>query len=112
MSRDEKRSYWGGVLREQAASGLSLPAFSRERRMCYATLLRWRTELGNASEVAPAGFVELLPMALDGLPRQTTADTGCGVRVLLSNGIRLELTSSFEAPALSRAALALGGLER
>ena len=111
MNRNERRSHWESVLREQKESGLSLLAFSRGRNMCYGTLRRWSVELAKPSREALGNFVELLPVATDGLPRHAV-DAGCGVRVLLSNGIRLELAPGFDASTLSRAALALGGLDR
>jgi len=110
MNRNERQSYWEGVLREQRESGLSLLAFSRGRNMCYGTLRRWSVELAKPSRAALGNFVELLPVPADG-PSRRAADAGCGVRVLLANGIRLELAPDFDASTLSRAALALGGFE-
>jgi len=110
MNRNERRTYWGGLLREQRESGLSLLAFSRMRNLCYGTIRRWSEELGKPSSSALDNFIELLPVPAD-VPPRLSADAGCGVRVLLANGIRLELAPDFDASALSRAALALGGRE-
>jgi hypothetical protein len=115
MISAERRLFWTGVLSECEKSGLSLPAFSRANNVRYETLRRWRAKLAGhkkpTAELPPSGFVELLPAAMGGQSRHETG-AGCGVRVLLANGIRIELASGFDASTLSRAALALGGLER
>jgi len=117
MSRDERRSYWAGLLRDHEKSGLSLPAFSLGKNIRYETLRRWRSKLdefpkGELPKVkVEIGFDELPPMVPDALPRHAP-DAGCGVSVVLPSGIRLELASGFDASTLSRAALALGELRR
>jgi hypothetical protein len=88
---------------------LSLLAFSRVKGLCYGTLRRWSVGLAQPSSPALGNFVELLPVSADDPPRHMNA-AGCGVRVLLANGIRIELASDFDESTLSRAALALGGM--
>ena len=58
------------ILKEQRRSGLSLLAFARRERLCYASLLRWRSRPRKAAKApvacalaADPGFI---PVKIDG----------------------------------------------
>ncbi len=101
----ERERYWRQVIRDQAASGLSISAFCREREVSPASFFSWRRKLaaGGRKEVAGKFIpIELAPPA--SLARQPSFE------VALPNGLRIHVPPQFDADAL-RALLAVLGVQ-
>ena len=47
----EREQYWRNVIRDQAASGLSIAAFCREHQVPAASFFAWRRKLSRRAEV-------------------------------------------------------------
>jgi len=54
----DRAAYWRGVLREQAASGLSIAAFCRERGVAPASFFCWRRRLSTHARPDPHAAAE------------------------------------------------------
>ena len=50
----ERERFWRGMIRDQAASGLSISAFCRERKTAAAGFFRWRKKLAERRREAEA----------------------------------------------------------
>jgi len=101
----ERERYWRQVIRDQAASGLSISAFCREQEVSPASFFSWRRKLaaGGREEVSGKFIpIELAPPA--SLVRQP------GFEVALPNGLRIHVPPQFDAGAL-RALLAVLGVQ-
>jgi Transposase len=48
----EREQYWRKVIRDQAASGLSIAAFCREQDVPEASFFAWRRKLSRRTEIA------------------------------------------------------------
>jgi len=53
----EREQYWRKVIRDQAASGLSIAAFCREHQVPAASFFAWRRKLTSAAE--PLGVLKV-----------------------------------------------------
>lgn len=96
------------ILREHERSGLSLLAFARKHGLCYASLLRWRSQrLNEASAVAPSDTEadpRFVPVKIEG-------EVLGGDYVLSWPGGRsLKIPRQFETDALRRLLTVLEGM--
>lgn len=96
------------LLKEHRCSGLSLLAFARQRQLCYASLLRWRSRqrTGANALVAPdpGGGPRFVPVQI-----QSEAWTGDYV-LGWPGGRSLRIPPRFETDALRRLLEVLEGL--
>lgn len=92
--RSEREAYWREVIWDQAASGLSISAFCRERGVSPASFFDWRRKLaaGGGEEAVADKF-----MAIE-LPPPSTIQS-C-LEVALPNGLRVLVPSRFDADTL------------
>ena len=89
-----------GILREHRRSGLSLQSFARKHKLCYSSLLRWRSRqrrganvLVPSDTVADPGFV----------PVKIESEVFGGDYVLSwAGGRSLKIPPQFEAASLRR----------
>ena len=90
----EREQYWREVIRDQAASGLTISAFCRERGVSAASFFDWRRKLdaGGGEEVAADKFMSIE------LPPPLTIPS-C-LEVALPSGLRVLVPSRFDAEAL------------
>ena len=96
----EREKYWRGLVRDQKASGLSISAFCRERKVPAASFFNWRRKLvdrdrpGEAASQdkdAAAKFVSLE------LPPSPPAATRTGCEVVLPSGCRIIVPTQCDA---------------
>lgn len=87
------------ILREHRHSGLSLQAFARQHELCYASLLRWRSQHSK-----PAGVVALAPQADPRFVPVTIEGDGLGGDYVVSwpGGRSLKIPAQFEPQSLRR----------
>lgn len=105
--RGERERYWRQVLRDQAASGLSISAFCREHEVSPASFFSWRRKLAahdGAGEEIAAKFV---PIELGATTSLAAGQPG--FEVTLPNGLRVQVPSPFDAAALRELLDVLGG---
>lgn len=78
-SRDELAAWYGTVLEEHAASGLSLRTYADQVGMSAWTLYKWRRRLGRDEEGAAAEKPTLVEVAVEAAAEKNS--TGFVVRV-------------------------------
>ena len=88
------------ILKEYQGSGLSLLAFARKRRLCYASLLRWRGRQRQGASVLVAPDAEGNPRFV---PVKIESEGMSGDYVLSwAGGRSLKIPWQFDAPSLRR----------
>jgi len=91
----ERERYWREVIRDQAASGLSISAFCREQEVSPASFFSWRRRLAAEGREEGAGkFVSIELAPPESQARQPTFE------VALPNGLRVHVPPQFDADAL------------
>lgn len=97
--RGEREQVWREVIRDQAASGLSISAFCRDREVSPASFFNWRRKLadradathhGQASKFVALDFSVSSPAVTEaGSPAtpRTALRTDC--EIVLANGCRV-----------------------
>jgi hypothetical protein len=101
---------WSLLLAAWRESGLPAAEFCRRKQVSARRFYKWRKRLSPLPEI-PArvgeakaeGFVRVQFAA-------RAASVDCGIAVALGDGMRLELSSGFDAEELSRAVRALRGI--
>jgi hypothetical protein len=110
MTRREnvgREEHWRGVIRDQEASGLSVSAFCRERKVSAASFFSWRRRLAQRDEgdsdhgCAAARFAAL---ELHAPPTATRA----GCEVVLPDGCRVIVPTGCDANWLREILQAIG----
>jgi transposase-like protein len=92
MSRtqEERRKIWRRLIAEQEQSGLSVRAFSKQRRISEHSFYQWRKRLG-----------EQLPMKFALVETSRSAPAGvAAVEVMLTSGERLRIVPGVDAATL------------
>lgn len=85
------------ILREQERSGLSLLAFARQHRLCYASLLRWRARRSTRPTLGDRhGDPRFVRVKIEG------NELGGDYLVSWPGGRTLKIPSQFEPEALRR----------
>jgi hypothetical protein len=87
VSKDREQ-YWRGVMRDQKASGLSISAFCRDRKVPAASFFNWRRKLAVPIRPDEFGVGAAKFVALE-LPPSSPATTRPACEVVLPNGCRL-----------------------
>lgn len=102
MSREKRRNYWHSLVVKQAESGLSAAAFCREHNLHQDQFYRWRRGFRRATtannEQVVEGFVQLVP---------SSRNLASGVRIVLGQGISIEVERNFDSATLHAAVTAL-----
>ena len=102
---------WSLLLAAWRESGLVAAEFCRRKQVSARRFYKWRKRLSSLPEaVAPSGEAELsdfVPVRF----AEREASAGCGIAVVLGDGMRLELSSGFDTGELARAVRALRGTE-
>ncbi len=98
----EREKYWRGLVRDQKASGLSISAFCRERKVPASSFFNWRRKLAdrdrpgelkvaNQNKDTAVKFVSLE------LPASPPAAARVGCEVVLPNGCRIIVPTQCDA---------------
>ena len=93
-SKDRER-YWRGLIRDQKASGLSISAFCRERKVPAASFFNWRRKLAERFDPVEREDTTAKFVSLELPPPPGTARTGC--EVVLPNGCRIIVPTQCDA---------------
>jgi len=116
-SRAESRKRWGAIINEWRASGESMAAFCRERRLDYRRLQRWGRRLGSAPGSKP---LTLIPVVAQTSRRAGSAapvvQANCvgaaAVRIRLPGDISVDVQEGFDPGVLLRVVELLRGAMR
>ena len=98
-SKDRER-YWGGVIQDQAASGLTISAFCREQKVPAASFFSWRRKLADRQrEDAGQGDEAGAKFVAIELPPGVAATTA-SCEVVLPDGCRVIVPAQLDANRL------------
>lgn len=89
MRIKERREYWRVLVEEHANSGMTAVAFCKAQKINPQRFYSWRKRFSCESH--KVGFVQLVP----------TLDTGrSGIRILLDQGMSVEVDKGFDPVTL------------
>jgi len=102
IQRPERRTpeQWAALVKEWEASGQSQRAFCAERGIGQSTLRYWRRRLqGETPSDAEISGARLVPVRVRA---QGPSQGGSDLRLVLGNGLRIEVAPGFDAATLQR----------
>ena len=88
--RKDTRGQWAKTIAEQEESGLSVPAFCREKGVCAGSFYHWRRRLRAADEPVRFALVETKP----------APDCAAPLELIFAGGERLRISRGFDAATL------------
>lgn len=83
--REDRCGHWTKTIAEQEASGLSVPAFCREKGVCAGSFYHWRRRLRRVDESVRFAPVETKPAPQGTAPLELIFIGG--ERLRISNGV-------------------------
>jgi transposase-like protein len=86
MTKEERRAHWRTIIEEQAASGMKITAFCREKQINRHQFHAWRRRLRDQQPCT--GFLELVPGRV--------FETRSGISVHPGNKIIIEVERGFD----------------
>jgi hypothetical protein len=102
MTKEERVTYWQGLVQEQAQSGINAAAFCKDHQINLQRFYTWRRRF-NAESDATKGegaFVEFVPSSKTHVS---------GIRIRLDERLSIELERGFDPSTLRHAIDALRG---
>lgn len=101
MGRHRTQEQWRELLRQQAASGLSIPVWCRKHSLGESAFYRWRERFaGQSGEDGPSAFV-----AVQVRPDEPR---GC-IEIVLAGGRQIRLTGPVDRQGLAQVLAVLEG---
>jgi len=100
----EKERMYVALFEEQARRGLTVPALAREAGIPASTLSWWKKEIRLREARRSETRSDLVPVTVRDV---SPSDIPTGFEVLLPNGIRLHVPTSFDEGALERLVVTL-----
>jgi hypothetical protein len=83
--RTDRCGHWAKTITEQEGSGLSVPAFCREKGVCAGSFYHWRRRLRTVDESVRFALVETKPAPECAAPLELVF--ACGERLRISRGV-------------------------
>jgi hypothetical protein len=104
MRKEQRLTYWQGLVQEQARSGIKAAAFCRHHEINLQRFYSWRQRFKAESDAnnVPGAFLELVP---------SSKIRESGIRIRLSEKLSIELDRGFDPRTLRNAIDALCGKE-
>jgi hypothetical protein len=106
----KSQAYWEQIQAEWKRSGLSQPAFCRERDIEYSTFVYWRTKLKEnnklPSKSEPVSFAEIKINPIN--PIKPTVVSPSEIKLRLPNGVMVCIEKNAELAQLREILLLLG----
>ncbi len=99
----ESVKYWGRIVREHQASGLSIRQFCDDRRIQQTQFYKWRKQL-KAADAEPRSASPLLPVTVVGPPPQ---DDSSRIEVRIDDSVSILVRAGFDPYTLCQAVAAL-----
>jgi hypothetical protein len=88
--REDRTGHWKKTISEQEASGLSVPAFCREKGVCSGSFYHWRRRLGTVEDPVRFALIETKP----------PADCAAPLELIFTGGERLRICPGADAATL------------
>ena len=95
--RKDRCGHWAKTIAEQEESGLSVPAFCREKGVCAGSFYHWRRRLRTVDEPVRFALVETKP----------APDYAAPLELIFASGERLRISRGVDAAALQLVMAAL-----
>ena len=95
--RQDRCGQWTKTIAEQEASGLSVPAFCREKGVCAGSFYHWRRRLRTVDEPVRFALVETRP----------APDCAAPLELIFTSGERLRISRGVDAATLQLVMAAL-----
>jgi len=95
--REDRRDLWAKTISEQEESGLSVPAFCREKGVCSGSFYHWRRRLRKVDEPVRFALVETKP----------ALDCAAPLELIFISGERLRISPGVDAATLQLVMAAL-----
>jgi len=87
MTIAERRAHWRTIIEAQAASGMNITAFCREKHINRHQFHAWRRRL-QEQQPCTGGFLELIP--------GRAVETGSGIRIHPGRNFTIEVDRGFD----------------
>ena len=88
MTKEERVTYWRGVIAKHLASGLSAAAFCREQDLNIHQFRWWQRRLKKEhSQSSGVGFLQLVPFS---------KSQHSGIRIQIKNDVFIEVERGFD----------------
>ena len=94
---EESMKYWGGVVREHHASGLSIQQFCEERKVVQTLFYKWRKRLNEAAQSENPHNNNLVPVTV--IDRPTNVDDS-QVEIRIDGSLSIFVRSGFDVDTL------------
>ena len=95
--RKDRCGHWAKTIAEQEESGLSVPAFCREKGVCAGSFYYWRRRLRTVDEPVGFALVETKP----------ASDCAAPLELIFTSGERLRIALGVDAATLQLVMAAL-----
>ena len=95
--REDRLGQWAKTIAEQEASGLSVPAFCRDKGVCAGSFYHWRRRLRTVDEPVRFALVETKP----------ARDCAAPLELIFASGERLRIPRGVDAATLQLVMAAL-----
>jgi transposase-like protein len=95
--RKDRCGHWAKTIAEQQESGLSVPAFCREKGVCAGSFYHWRRRLRTVDEPAGFALVETKP----------AQDSAAPLELIFTSGECLRISGGVDAATLQMVLAAL-----
>lgn len=95
--REDRCGHWAKTISEQEASGLSVPAFCREKGVCAGSFYHWRRRLRTIDEPVRFARIETKP----------APDAAAPLELIFVRGERLRISRGADAVTLQLVMAAL-----
>ena len=100
-THEESIKYWGRIVREHEASGLTIKQFCGERGIQQTQFYKWRKQL-KAQETASRSVTPLIPVTVAG-PQQESSR----IEVRIDESVSVFVDAGFDASTLCQVVSAL-----
>jgi hypothetical protein len=88
--RKDRRGDWAKTIAEQEESGLSVPAYCREKYVCAGSFYHWRRRLRTVDEPVRFALIETKP----------APDLAAPLELVFTSGERLRISRGADAAIL------------
>jgi hypothetical protein len=95
--RKDRCGHWAKTIAEQEESGLSVPAFCREKGVCAGSFYHWRRRLRTVDEPVRFALIETKP----------APDCAAPLELIFTSGERLRISRGVDAATLQLVMAAL-----
>lgn len=108
--RDEERiKKWRGLIEDQARSSVSIAEFCKERRVARSSFWKWKKKLRERQLSVSSRFISISKKSLIHSAENISSSKIKNTRLLLSNGIQIDLGASLDSPEVQQWLLGICG---